>query len=324
MAQHFSPRSLSRLVQWLFFLSSLWIGWRFFLFCQSVGTAGATLARPAGVEGFLPISALLGLRYALENGRWDPIHPAGLTVFLAALAMALLFRKAFCGHVCPVGFVVERLGRLGQRLGLARSVPRGLERLLRTPKYLLLAFFLVTVWFTMDGAGVAAFLHSSYNITADAKMLLFFLHPGLETVAVAGGLGLASLVWRGAPCRWLCPYGALLGLLALAGPLALARDSERCTGCGRCRRACPLDIPVASGRRPLECNGCAACVLACPTAAGAARLTLAGRTVPWWLPAAGALAVFVLAFAAARACGVWETTLPLSMLRRLYAMALAG
>ena len=166
----------------------------------------------------------------------------------------------------------------------------------------------------MDGAGVAAFLHSSYNITADAKMLLFFLHPGLETVAVAGGLGLASLVWRGAPCRWLCPYGALLGLLALAGPLALARDSERCTGCGRCRRACPLDIPVASGRRPLECNGCAACVLACPTAAGAARLTLAGRTVPWWLPAAGALAVFVLAFAAARACGVWETTLPLSMM----------
>ena len=45
--------------------------------------------------------------------------------------------------------MVERLGRLGQRLGLARSVPRGLERLLRTPKYLLLAFFLVTVWFTM-------------------------------------------------------------------------------------------------------------------------------------------------------------------------------
>jgi polyferredoxin len=324
MSRHVSPRSLSRLVQWAFFLASLWIGWRFFLYCRLAATAGAELARPAGVEGFLPISALLGLRHLLESGQWDPVHPAGLTIFLAALAMALLFRKAFCGQVCPVGFVEERLGRLGQRLGLARSVPVWLERLLRLPKYLLLAFFLGSVWLSMDGDAIEAFLRSSYNITADARMLRFFLHPGLPTLAVLAALTVAGLVWRGSFCRWLCPYGALLGLLALAGPLALRRDPDRCTGCGRCRRACPLDIPVTRGGRPLECSGCAACVLACPTPAGAAGLTLAGRPVPWWLPAAGALAVFAAAYVAAQALGGWDTAMPPAMLRRLYATTLAG
>lgn len=311
-----SPRFSSRLVQWLFFLASLWIGWRFFLFCRVTADA----ARPAGVEGFLPISALLGLRHLADTGQWDPVHPAGLVIFLAALAMALLFRKAFCGQVCPVGFVGERLGRLGQRLGLARSVPVWLDRCLRLPKYLLLAFFLLSTWISMDGPAIESFLHSSANITADARMLRFFLQPSLLTLCILGGLAVAGLVWRGAFCRWLCPYGALLGLFALAGPMALRRDPARCTGCGRCRQACPMDIPATTQGRPTECTGCAACVLACPAKAGAAGLTLAGRPVPWWLPAAGALGLFVLAYALARATGHWETSLPAAMLRRLYAM----
>ena len=320
MLRSCSPRFSSRLVQWLFFLASLWIGWRFFLFCQLAGAPGAGPARPAGVEGFLPISALLGLRHLVDTGRWDPVHPAGLALFLAVLVLSLLFRKAFCGQICPVGFLGERLGRLGQRLGWARSLPVWLDRCLRLPKYLLLLFFLFTTWFSMDGPAIEAFLRSSYNITADARMLRFFLHPSPLLLGILGGLTVACLVWRGAFCRWLCPYGALLGLLALAGPMALRRDPDRCTGCGRCRQACPMDIPATAQGRPLECTGCAACVLACPEKVDAAGLTLAGRPVPWWLPAAGALGVFVLAYAVARATGHWDAALPTAMLRRLYAM----
>lgn len=324
MAHGFSRKPLSRVVQWFFFLTCLWIGWRFAAFCRFAVGAGPEAARPAGVEGFLPISALLGARHALATGQWDPVHPAGLVVFVAALAMALFLRKAFCGHVCPVGFVVERLGRLGRRLGVARSVPAGLERVLRLPKYLLLAFFLYTTFFAMDAASVAAFLRSTYNLTADARLLVFFADPSPLAVGVLGLLALAGVVWRGAFCRWLCPYGALLGLLALAGPMALVRDPGKCTGCGRCRRACPMDLAVAPGRRPLECTGCAACVLACPAEAGAAGLALAGRPAPWWLPGVGALGLGLVAYVLARTLGVWETGMPLAMLKRLYAMALAG
>ncbi len=324
MAFRFTPGKLSRLPQWFFFLASLFVGWRFFLFCRYAAGLGPEAARPAGVEGFLPISALLGARELAATGSWDPVHPAGLAIFLAALAMAFLFRKGFCGHVCPVGFVAARLGRLGQRLGLARSVGRRLDAALGLPKYLLLTFFLYTTCFGMDAAAVSGFLRSSYNMTADARMLLFFTRPGTTAVIVLAGLVLLGVVFRGSFCRWLCPYGALLGLFAKAGPTALARDAAACTGCGRCRKACPVDLPIEAGPRPMTCSGCASCVTACPSSARAVEFSFLGRRAPWWLTAAGACAVFALAYGAANAFGLWNTKMPTAMLARLYAMALGG
>ena len=72
----------------------------------------------------------------------------------------------------------------------------------------------------MDASGIEGFLRSSYNLTADARMLRFFTDPSALTVGIVGLLAVAGVVWRGAFCRWLCPYGALLGLLALVGPMS--------------------------------------------------------------------------------------------------------
>lgn len=324
MSFRMTPKALSRLPQWFFFLASLVVGWRFYLFCRYAVGAGPEAARPAAVEGFLPISALLGARQFFATGRWDPVHPAGLAIFLAALVMGFAFRKGFCGHVCPVGFVATRLGRLGARLGLSRSLPGRLDAALGLPKYVLLAFFLYTTFFAMDAAAVSGFLRSSYNMTADARMLLFFTRPGPVAVVVLAALAVLGLVFRGSFCRWLCPYGALLGLCAKAGPTALSRDADACTGCGRCRKACPVDLPIDAGPRPMTCSGCAACVTACPSAARAASFSFLGRRAPWWLPAAGACAVFAAAFGLASALGLWQAKMPAAMLARLYAAALGG
>lgn len=318
------PKTLSRLSQWFFFLATLYIGWRFVLFCRYAVGAGPEVTRPAGVEGFLPISALLGLRHTLATGSWDPVHPAGLSIFVAALAMGFLFRKGFCGHVCPVGFVATRLGRLGQRLGVARSVPGRLEAVLRLPKYLLLAFFLYTTFFAMGLPEIESFLRSSYNLTADARMLRFFTEPGVVAVIVLVILAGLGLVFRGSFCRWLCPYGALLGLLAKIGPTALVRDVDGCSGCGRCRQACPVDLPVTAGPRPMECSGCAACVVSCPKPGHVVRFTFAGHAAPWWITAVGVCGIFAAMFVAANALGQWNARLPTAMLARLYAAALGG
>ncbi|MHC1790825.1 4Fe-4S binding protein [Solidesulfovibrio sp.] len=320
-----SPQALSRLPQWFFFLATLVIGVQFARFCLAAAAgAAAAVSRPAGVEGFLPISALLGLRRLLATAAFDPVHPAGLWILLAAMAMGLAFRKAFCGHVCPVGFLVVRLGRLGQRLTLSRRLPRRLDAALGLPKYLLLAFFLWTTFFGMDLAAVEGFLRSAYNITADARMLLLFAHPSVTSVLVLSGLVLAGLIYRGSFCRWLCPYGALLGLLAKIGPTALTRDAAGCTGCGRCRKVCPMDLPITAGPRPMTCTGCASCVIACPRPQSAVRFAFAGRPVPWWTTAVGASGVFALAYLAAHALGQWDSGLPPAMLARLYALALGG
>ncbi len=53
-------------------------------------------ARPTGVEGFLPISGLMGTLDWFYRGTLNVVHPAATVLVLVALAMALLLRKSFC------------------------------------------------------------------------------------------------------------------------------------------------------------------------------------------------------------------------------------
>lgn len=319
-----APR-LQRAIQYLFLGLSLFVGWRFYLFCAWAQAGGAPVARPAGVEGFLPISALLGFTHLVRTGTWDPAHPAGLAIFLVALATGLLLRRGFCAFICPVGLVSNLVSEAGRRLGLERRVPRLANGIARVPKYLLLGFFLATGVLGMNGPALERFLMSRYNLTADAHLLTFFLHPSATALAVLAALAAATLLWRNAWCRWLCPYGALLGLLSLACPTRVERNEESCTHCRRCSRACPSGIAVHEKTRVRtpECLGCARCVDACPEAK-TLGMTALGRPLHWAAVGLASLGIFVLAWAAAKLTGHWDSSLPPQMLKALYAAALGG
>ncbi|MEI3478978.1 MAG: 4Fe-4S binding protein [Bilophila sp.] len=64
---------------------------------------------------------------------FDPVHPAGLTVLLVALASALLCRRGFCGFLCPVGWLSGVLSRFGERNGLRCEPGKRVEWLLTLP-----------------------------------------------------------------------------------------------------------------------------------------------------------------------------------------------
>lgn len=329
------PKSLSLisarpLIQAGFSLVCLWIGWRFCIFLQSLNHP-VRLSRPASVEAFLPISALLGLKRLFLTGAWDPVHPAGLALFLSLLAGAFLFRKAFCGYVCPVGFVSGLLERIGRRLGLARTGPRLLDRILTSLKYILLFFFLKTV-FSMDLMAIEQFIRSPFNITADARMFRFFSAPSMTTLGVLFALAILSIVFRNAWCRWLCPYGALLGLFSWLSPAAVHREVGTCIGCGRCDAACPSGIPVSTLktiRRP-GCIGCGNCVEVCPANRGGSpdkttaclSFEAFGSTLPRHTVALGTAGVILAAWLAASAAGYWDSMLPEAMVRKFYIMGM--
>ena len=232
-----------------------------------IGGRAPVVPRPPGVEGFLPISALMSLRLWLAGGGIHPVHPAGLAILVAILAMSAVLAKSFCSHLCPVGAVSEWLGRLGARLpGRTWRPPRWLDVPLRSLKYLLLAFFVWATWAAMDVAAVRSFLDSPYNRVADLKMLLFFARPSQTTIAVLGVLVVGSVLVRDLWCRYLCPYGALLGPLGRLAPLKVTRDVETCTDCALCTKACPARLPVHTMTRvaSVECTSCLDCAVACP------------------------------------------------------------
>src|ERR1041384_6466961 len=109
---------LRRSVQLAFLAINVWIGIEFYLFVRFYETGGRTVfvSRPPGVEGWLPIASLMNLKVLLLTGRMPQLHPAGLFLLLAFLAASWIFRKSFCGWLCPVGTISEYLWRLGRRI----------------------------------------------------------------------------------------------------------------------------------------------------------------------------------------------------------------
>lgn len=152
-------------VQWTFVLLCLWIGYEFYLFMQW-GASGGVLPfnnRPPGVEGYLPISALISLKYWLNTGIINGIHPSGLFILLAIVAVSLVLKKAFCSWLCPMGTLSEALWMAGQKLFKRNlTVPRWLDYPLRSLKYLLLFFFVWSIS-QMDVAALKHFIESPYN-----------------------------------------------------------------------------------------------------------------------------------------------------------------
>jgi Fe-S-cluster-containing hydrogenase component 2 len=302
------------LVQAGFLLTVLWIGWEFARWVHGLEAGRLVGERPPGVEGFLPIAALLSLRHLFTTGEVHPVHPAGLVILVLVLAIGLLAKKAFCSWVCPIGTLSETLAGLSQRLFRRKlRLPRLLDLPLRSLKYLLLAFFVHAVFFQMDPAAVADFLDSPYSRVADVKMLYFFENLSPFALGVLVGLAVLSIVIPYFWCRYLCPYGALLGALSLLSPLKVTRDAPSCIDCGLCTKACPSHLPVARLARVSsdECSGCLSCVAACPVT----RALRVETPAPWRRavrPAAFAAVVvglFVGGTLLARATGHWRNAI---------------
>ena len=310
---------LRRLVQFAFAGVTVLIGVQFYLFVHQLETGAENpVSRPPGVEAFLPISSLMSLKYWLLSGDFNRIHPSGLLIFIFILITALLLKRGFCSWVCPFGLLSEVLARVHAWLfGRPRQIWRWLDYPLRSVKYLLLLFFLWAVLVQMDAAALEAFIYGPYNRVADIKMLKFFTEASALTVKVVIGLLLLSILFRFFWCRYLCPYGALLGLLSWLSPFKIRRNTESCIDCEKCTRACPAFIKVHRPRTVSsdECHACLQCVVACPVENTLQFQTRKRLVLRPALYAALILALFLFGSIAARFGGVWRNSIDVTEYR---------
>ena len=71
-------------------------------------------------------------------------------------------------------------------------------------------------------------------------------------------------------CKYLCPITAIIKITSRFALLKIEGDKEKCTHCGLCNKACPMDINimeyVKNGERVLstECIFCLTCTTVCP------------------------------------------------------------
>jgi Pyruvate/2-oxoacid:ferredoxin oxidoreductase delta subunit len=341
---------LRLLSQSLFAAFCILVGLQFYQFyLWAINDSADIVRRPPAVEAFLPLGALVSLKRLVLSGEYDAIHPAGLTIFLAALFLGLFLRKGFCGWICPIGFASNLAERIGKKLRmlvpyssisceknnelsrerhLSRSsglvnlqaLPNWIDIPLLCLKYLLLGFFAWLILWRMNLGELTAFHYSSYNMISDAKMLNFFLEPSQLAGSIMLALLLLSFVIKNLWCRYLCPYGALLGLLAVFSPFQIKRDKTLCIDCKKCEAVCPGSIQITARQtvRDCECIGCLECLPVCPKKE-CLTLSLTGKATirPTLLPTL-IIGTFLLFWLGARVTGHWQSQISPETFQRYY------
>lgn len=309
-------QQLRHLFQGVFSALNLYLGTLFYFWVrQFEGGTHVITSRPPGVEGWLPIAGMMNFKYWLLTGNVPPVHPAAMFLLITFVAMAFLLRKAFCSWLCPIGTFSEMLAALGRKIFRRNFVmTKWLDIPLRGLKYLLLGFFVYAVS-SMSARSLGAFMHSPYGLIADVKMLNFFRHLDRTGLIVIGILLLGSVLVKNFWCRYLCPYGALLGFASLLSPLRIRRTPSACIDCGKCTKACPANLPVDKlvTIKSAECTGCMECVAICP-AQGALAIhapkIIRRKPLPAWAMAAGVAVVFCGIVGYAKASRHWKTSVP--------------
>jgi polyferredoxin len=311
-------------VQFGFLLLTLLIGWQFHHFVQHFESAGRPFVeRPSSVDAFLPIGGLMAFKFFLLTGSVEPVHPAGFVLFAAILGVSLAMKKGFCGWICPVGTLSQYAWMAGEKIfGKNFRMAGYADVPLRSLKYVLLGFFLLFIGVLMTPTMMFLFFITDYYKIVDVRMLKFFTEMSALTGCVLIALVALSFLYKNFWCRYLCPYGALLGLLSRLSPAKVRRTEERCVHCHACTRHCPsgIDVENKTAVASEECFGCLTCVSRCP-AEGALDLTVKlgkkSRIVkPYFYPVV-LLVLFYLAIGIGMATDNWKSKVPYEEYQRL-------
>ncbi|MDZ4177619.1 MAG: 4Fe-4S binding protein [Coriobacteriia bacterium] len=267
---------------------------------------------PIGVDGLCPFGGLETLYSLFAGGTLiRRVAMSSVVLFAGSVILTFVFRRSFCGQICPLGALQGIFGWLGTR-GMRKrfTMPAILDRPARYLKYALLVFFGVWTWWAADLVmrpydAWAAWAH----ITSPEVFTEFSIGLSILGVSLAG-----SFFYDRFFCKYLCPMGAFLALFSTLSFLGIRRDAVACIDCDKCDGACPMNIEVSTAATVTasECISCNECVNVCP-AAGALEVKSspgARRAIRPLVATALVAGLFVGPIALARATGLVSFTQP--------------
>jgi ferredoxin len=145
--------------------------------------------------------------------------------FLLPLIFATLFGRTFCAGVCPLGAIQDLV------VLAPIQIPLWVEEALGLLRYVYLA---AAVIFAATGS---SFVICQY----DPFVGIFRLSATFGMLLLGAGLLILGTFVARPYCRFLCPYGVILGWLSWSSRRHARIDPEQCINCHLCAESCPVN-----------------------------------------------------------------------------------
>lgn len=204
------------------------------------------------------------------------------------ILLGVILGRFICGFLCPFGWFQDLLHKIpSKKISTTKLKP------LRLLKYAVLQFSVVLLpALLVNDVGLGEPIFCKYIcpqgvlegaiplsiVDSGIRATLGLLFAWKFTILVV--LILLSVFIYRPFCKWICPLGAIYGLMNRVSMTQMNVDKNKCVSCGKCARACKMDVDVTKTPNHFECIRCGMCVTACPTDAVSIRFGLGDAKTP--------------------------------------------
>jgi len=249
-----------------------------FVYFGIVSTVGGKFWQIRGwpVNWFLQLDPLVAIGTLLTTHKLY----APLLWALATIILTIIVGRFFCGWVCPFGTIHHFVGYLGKRRKSAtEKIELNKYRSGQRIKYYILTAFLFMAAFPSLAVSLQVGLLDPIPLVTRTLNLVILpiADKGGHIISASNrfyeGAWLIFAIFLGAVslnvfiprfyCRFICPLGALFGIINRFAIWRIGKNTADCINCGLCEQSCEGGCEPSGNIRISECILCFNCLDEC-------------------------------------------------------------
>ena len=212
---------------------------------------------------------------ALQAAVGSPQYRFSYYIVGFLLLLGMLLGRAICGFLCPFGWLQELLHKIPTKKFSSRKL-----KPLRYLKYgILVVMVCMLPVLAANDVGIGDPFFCKYLCpqgVLEGAIPLSLVNPSIRAalgklfswkLSILLTIIVLSVLFFRPFCKWLCPLGAFYALLNRMSLFRMQVDRNKCVSCGKCAKACKMDVDVTKTPNHTECIRCGMCARACPTCA---------------------------------------------------------